>query len=597
MVRSGSEAAEPCHAFPRGGHPHCAGMGQRASHEPALTASLSACGKLRSPRGVAPGSSCGRERRRTSGVVADDVSTLLALNAELREARAQLVADVLLNVEAALDALDGAEGDAAAAARDELTACELRLQTERDEDEDADDGEEDDEGAQLDSFDRSMRLQRFTSQAVLDRVATASCTERAWLLGTFTSIDLEASNNHHALGAIHSAARSSCRARTIGRMKTDERGLLTRAALASPSVACMMDNAEDLEFDAMEFCSLPEVGNQPITVLGTYLCQTCGLIFEMQAQGQVADNAPFERRFLSFLGKVDGMYKVVPYHNGAHAVNVMNMMAWLLSSGFFADRTTPLDRFMSIVAAAVHDVAHPGVTNLFLSKTMSALALRYNDVAVLENMHVATAFETMQADDRCNWLKLLEEASLRNGISAQPRAYVRRGLISMVLATDLSKHAKHQTGLERFPRPQPKLEAAEPVDEAERIHALDQHLFVLGAALHAADLGHACKPRDQMLAWSQRVVSEFWAQGDEERQLGIGISPLCDRESDRSTIPKAQLGFFRFVVQPYFEALAELIPHACPACEELEKNRILWEEKDGERATYEQLFDKDAVSD
>ena len=146
-------------------------------------------------------------------------------------------------------------------------------------------------------------------------------------------------------------------------------------------------------------------------------------------------------------------------------------------------------------------------------------------------MHVATAFETMHADDHCNWLKLLEEASLQDGISAQPRAYVRRGLISMVLATDLSKHAAHQTGLETFPRPRRKTDVVEPSQEADRVFALDQHLFLLGAALHAADIGHSCKPQDQMMAWSKCVLSEFWAQGDEDRMN------QCTHSGGRSTFP------------------------------------------------------------
>ena len=40
-----------------------------------------------------------------------------------------------------------------------------------------------------------------------------------------------------------------------------------------------------------------------------------------------------------------------------------------------------------------------GRNNLFHTKTMSPLAITYNDKSVLENMHVASAFEVMQQDD------------------------------------------------------------------------------------------------------------------------------------------------------------------------------------------------------
>ena len=49
-----------------------------------------------------------------------------------------------------------------------------------------------------------------------------------------------------------------------------------------------------------------------------------------------------------------------------------------------------------LVAAAIHDVDHPGVNNKFLITVRHGLATLYNDISVLENHHLATAFKTMQ---------------------------------------------------------------------------------------------------------------------------------------------------------------------------------------------------------
>ena len=51
--------------------------------------------------------------------------------------------------------------------------------------------------------------------------------------------------------------------------------------------------------------------------------------------------------------------------------------------------------FAALVAAAVHDVDHPGRSNHFLIETSDDLAVLYNDNSVLENHHLAVAFKIM----------------------------------------------------------------------------------------------------------------------------------------------------------------------------------------------------------
>ena len=87
----------------------------------------------------------------------------------------------------------------------------------------------------------------------------------------------------------------------------------------------------------------------------------------------------------------------------------------------------------SLVAAAVHDVDHPGRNNQFLINTSHELATMYNDESVLENHHLAVTFKLLK-DESCNFLENLEPA--------QMKAF-RRMVIDNVLATDMTKHLKH----------------------------------------------------------------------------------------------------------------------------------------------------------
>ena len=57
----------------------------------------------------------------------------------------------------------------------------------------------------------------------------------------------------------------------------------------------------------------------------------------------------------------------------------------------------------ALIAAAVHDVDHPGVSNQFLVAIRHDLAIMYNDISVLENHHVATAFRTLQVCKPLGW--------------------------------------------------------------------------------------------------------------------------------------------------------------------------------------------------
>lgn len=53
----------------------------------------------------------------------------------------------------------------------------------------------------------------------------------------------------------------------------------------------------------------------------------------------------------------------------------------------------PLDEATSLIAAAAHDVDHPGKSSAFLSNSDNPLAILYNDVTVLEMHHASLTFK------------------------------------------------------------------------------------------------------------------------------------------------------------------------------------------------------------
>jgi len=81
---------------------------------------------------------------------------------------------------------------------------------------------------------------------------------------------------------------------------------------------------------------------------------------------------------------------------------------------------------------------------------------------------------------------------------------------------------------------------------------------VAGFLLHAADVSNSAKTEELAIYWSSRVLSEFFLQGDKEKEMGLPISPLCDR--DTVNVQESQINFIKFVIQPTFELLGRIIP-------------------------------------
>ncbi|GLD63781.1 cAMP-specific 3',5'-cyclic phosphodiesterase 4B isoform X1, partial [Lates japonicus] len=135
--------------------------------------------------------------------------------------------------------------------------------------------------------------------------------------------------------------------------------------------------------------------------------------------------------FVTFMLTLEGHYHSdVAYHNSLHAADVAQSTHILLSTPALDAVFTDLEILAAIFAAAIHDVDHPGVSNQFLINTNSELALMYNDESVLENHHLAVGFKLLQ-EDNCD---------IFQNLTKKQRQTLRRMVIDMVLATDMSKH-------------------------------------------------------------------------------------------------------------------------------------------------------------
>eukprot|EP00743_Colponemidia_sp_Colp-15_P006379 GILK01006866.1.p1 GENE.GILK01006866.1~~GILK01006866.1.p1 ORF type:complete len:736 (+),score=122.25 GILK01006866.1:128-2335(+) len=219
------------------------------------------------------------------------------------------------------------------------------------------------------------------------------------------------------------------------------------------------------------------------------------------------------------------------YHNSTHAADVTSSIDYFLKIGELRANVTQLETMTAIVAAAAHDVAHPGLTNAFLVATKAPCAVTYNDISVLENMHCATLFRILAQDGR----------NIFGNLSSKDKLSSRKMMIAMILDTDLSRHFD-SLGLFR----------AKVQGKAISMAEFDDRLLVLKMALKCADIAHGAKPLVLHQKWSSLITEEFFAQGDIERSRKLPISPFCDRE--RQDFAKNQDGFLTVLVLPLYQA-------------------------------------------
>ncbi|KRZ95040.1 putative 3',5'-cyclic phosphodiesterase pde-4 [Trichinella sp. T8] len=74
------------------------------------------------------------------------------------------------------------------------------------------------------------------------------------------------------------------------------------------------------------------------------------------------------------------------------------------------------------------------------------------------------------------------------------------------------------------------------------------------------------------IQWIDRLLEEYWKHSDRERELGLEISPMCDRRN--VSREKSQVGFIDYIVHPLMEMWADsTYPEGQSVLDQLEENR------------------------
>ena len=187
------------------------------------------------------------------------------------------------------------------------------------------------------------------------------------------------------------------------------------------------------------------------------------------------------------------------------------------------------DHLAVFIACLVHDFEHPGYSNQFVIRTKHPLAIRYSDRSVLENHHLAAAFQVMLTHQKCNIIENLD-------LDIQKE--IRRLVIESVLNTDQSKHFGLLTELKT------KLGNNFPTD------SIEDRSLILTISLKTADGFKVIRERGVFFKWMENMFEEFFKQGDMEKVLELPISKFMDRENTNKE--KAYSNYISVVCKPLF---------------------------------------------
>ena len=281
--------------------------------------------------------------------------------------------------------------------------------------------------------------------------------------------------------------------------------------------------------------------NNVLPLMGYTILKTLGLV----------DNKIISTKKLeSFLKTVSDNYRITTlYHNSLHGADVtQSLLVFFLNSNFEEIcETTVLDLLGMILSALGHDLGHPGLNNGYHVNAKTDLGITYNDKSCLENFHSCYLFKILKVDDN----NILEKFSVTNFKT------IRKRMISQILATDMANHGENISSIRAKIRSEMDQERFIFLSGNEKTK-FDEQQLLLNYLIHMADLGHNCKLFNICKIWIKLLCEEFWQQGDKEREKGLTISFMCDRNN--IDVPSSQVGFLKGFILTSFDCLVTMFP-------------------------------------
>ncbi|XP_058807662.1 high affinity cAMP-specific and IBMX-insensitive 3',5'-cyclic phosphodiesterase 8 isoform X2 [Phymastichus coffea] len=342
----------------------------------------------------------------------------------------------------------------------------------------------------------------------------------------------------YARDSRRSSNDSSGRISQVQRILHQQPSKLTSKSLRVPrDIEVLLETCWDWSFDIFKLELLS--GRRPLYYLGMHVMNA----FEAPSHLNCS-----ERTLQNWLTVVEVNYNANnSYHNSTHAADVLQAIARFMRSEKLKVLLDPLDEIAALIAAAAHDIDHPGKSSQFLCNSANKLAILYNDLSVLESHHAALTFKLTLSDDDVNIFKNLDTETYK---------ILRQNIIDMILATEMTKHFEHLAKFVNVCSIRTNESPSEPFsDQADSTVLMlpDNVSLVKRMMIKCADVSNPTRPLRYCIEWTKRIAEEYFRQTDEEKRKNLPVvMPMFDRAT--CSIPKSQIGFVDFIINDMMEA-------------------------------------------
>lgn len=223
----------------------------------------------------------------------------------------------------------------------------------------------------------------------------------------------------------------------------------------------------------------------------------------------------------TFLNEIEKCYNANPYHNAEHAESVMHACQCLFTICQLDKCLLEADLYhvALLVAAACHDVGHPGSL----------------DRSFTEKRHVEISKEILR-DSRCDFIRDCPE-----------KAEFMQIFEYLIMNTAMDLHGKCLSDLNIYKR----------TFLTDQRMSRDACRSVLSVLLKCADLWHVILPWSQHERWTNRFLQE------------------CREGKDKNFVSE-QVFFLQSVCRPCFQCLTEIFPMTRTLVQDLDKNLYEW---------------------